>query len=309
MSCRLRRCVNYKRSCSDIFEVRYDGLSKTLSYGGNASQEIITVNSFSAFRGKGSTLVISAVCIAGLLCGRSVAQQSESPFATETTIPSADSARSVPDMLTQVENAFLKPITFEEYPFRTNLEQNFNATAILGPNDSTPYFAVRTIINAYRAAGFPGEYAVTQTGDRVDVFPSHGSAASAANWKPLMSYPVSFQLGTRTIEETLELLCNQIAAESGYSVLLLGFPGFPFNAVELSAKDRPARDVISDIGEKMNWHLSFQALYQPDSKLYYLNVVSVAAPNVAGGPPRSGRIKEMPKAGRSNSSFFAKETP
>jgi hypothetical protein len=253
------------------------------------------------------------------------AQNTASAVAAPTEIRVTE-GRGLPEALDQVQQKFLKPITYEEAPFESptdlgrvtvqgkagprQLFVNPQAlfTVTLGTVDSTPYYASQTVLSAYQNAGGRGVYKVVlQQSDRVDVVPVQvlGTGGSMREITPVMSRPLTFPNATRSLPQTVTLITDALSKVSGFKVIPMSLPGEPLTAVTLGANGESAADVIEKLGQAINSPVSFQCLFEPNEKAYYLNLKTVAPPSVAGGPALHGRRKN-PKTGPSNSPFFTK---
>jgi ABC-type uncharacterized transport system permease subunit len=182
-----------------------------------------------------------------------------------------------------------------------------NFTTTLGSIDSCPYLAAHSVLSAYRNAGGRGVYNVVQQNTRVDVVPVQVLAANGSmrDITPVMSRPVTFPNATRTLPETVKLIADALTSQSGFKVIPLNLPGQLLEQVEIGASGESGADVIENLGASLNRTVSFQCLYEPNEKTYYLNLKSVAAAPAGGGTPVHGRIK-TPKTGPQNSPFFDK---
>lgn len=220
--------------------------------------------------------------------------------------------RGVAEALDRVQQLFLKPITYEELPFESPAELRkvtvlgkegtkqllagpvSDFTVVLDTVDSSPYLAAQSVLGAYKSAGRPGTYQVVQQNNRVDVVPAQvlGADGSTRHVTPVMSRPVTFPRAKRTLPDTVKLIVDALASESGFKVIPLNLPGQLLEQVELGATGESAADVIENLGKSLNRSVSFQCLFEPNEKAYYLNLKSVTAPPVPGGPPAHGRIRK-----------------
>lgn len=246
---------------------------------------------------------------------------------SEPTMLTSQNQGGLADILNRVQHIFLTPITFEEAPFENQAQlrsivlvhngvpqirivnpiTDFSVT--LNASVTAPLLAAQSVLAAYVGAGRPGIYSAVVLNDRVDVIPAQvlGVDGAMRNVTPIMSEPVTFPIATRSIAETLQLVADDVSLESGFKVILLNFPGSPLDTLELGSSGLPARDVIAEIGTMLNRPVSFQCLYDPGSKTYYLSVIAVVPDPVPGGPAQHGTIKPTPTVGPPNSPFFIKK--
>lgn len=254
------------------------------------------------------------------LVGQAVSAVSGKPPTLSVT-----SSRPLADVLQGVQRYFSSSVTYEEAPtesptilsdvtvvtgagpkvMRAMPVASFSVT--LGATDTSPYQAVQTVLYTYQNAGLPGGYTVVQSENRVNVIPSQvlGADGSMRAVTPMMGQPVTFPVATRGAEDTIQLIIDQISSKKGVKAFLLNVPFGNLDMIELGAAGRPARDVIGDIGAKLNRPISFQCLYEPTDKTYYLNVGGVSAPE---GPGRAAPIGPLltPTMGPPNSPWFSK---
>ena len=239
-----------------------------------------------------------------------------------------DTGRPLAGVLEGVERVFLSPVTFEEAPYESaedlvqipvatgagqKIESSLRRTepfsVTLGATDASPYLAAQSALNAYTNAGLPGVYSAAVRGGTVDVQPVEvrGVDGLMKTVAAVMSTAVTFPVATRGAADTLRLVASAIAGGSGATVVLLNAPFWPSETLTVGASVEPARNVISDIGAQIGRPISFQCLWEPTEKRYYLNVSIVAAPEPPGRPASGGPFfLPMPKAPPSGSPWFNK---
>ena len=229
------------------------------------------------------------------------------------------------EALSRVQEIFLQPITFEEIPFQNRaqlgsvtVEQNGRSkeflvnpisgfTVTLQQIDATPYLASQTLLHAYKSAGRPGMYKVLQQDNRVDVVPSEllKSDGSTIGVVPVMSRPIMLHETKRTLDDTIDRIAGILSAESGFKVIPLSVPSHLLEQVNFGANGESAADAIQALGEKLGRTISFQLLYDPNERAYYLNLHNVAPPPIPGVINGPRRIS-LPKVGPATSPFFDK---
>jgi hypothetical protein len=152
--------------------------------------------------------------------------------------------------------------------------------------DTNPYLAAQRLLTAYISASLPGEYKVVQATGRVDVVPSRvlGRDGRMRDIEPIMSRPVTFPLGTRSVEDTLQLLVQKVSNESGSKVILLDPLFWPTYTIQVSSDGQSAADLISAIGAQLRVPLSFRCFYDADEKAYYLRIQAVVPPSPPDAP-------------------------
>ncbi len=264
-------------------------------------------------------LLRSTFLLASLSLASPAARGQGAAFTTPLTM-TAGSGRPLADVLDRIQHMFLSSVTYEELPFKNasdlsgpavgHLQSPSAAFSVtLGASDATPYLAAQSVLYAYTNAGFPGVYSVAVRGGAVDVSPVRVPSVSGAmqDVTPVMSTPVTFPVATRGAEDTLRLVASGAARGSGAAVVLLNAPFWPSDTLTVGASAEPARDVISDIGAQIGRPISFQCLWEPSEKRYYLNVTIVAAPEPPGRPAPGGPfILPIPKVPPPGSPWFNK---
>ena len=196
----------------------------------------------------------------------------------------------------------LQPITFEEVPFENRgklqsvtVERNDGPkqflvnpisgfTVTLQKIDATPYLASQTVLRAYKSAGRLGEYKVVQQANRVDVVPSEllKSDGSTVNVMPVMSRPIVLRKAKRGFDDIIARITEILSAESGFKVIPLTVSSHLLEQADFGANGESAADVIQTLGEKLGRTISFQLLYDPNDRAYYLNLHNVASNPIPG---------------------------
>jgi hypothetical protein len=246
-----------------------------------------------------------------------------------STIASVNTSRPLAEILDAIQQKYLVPITFEEAPFESNTDLKafpikqldgsiftFHELPVVDfsvtlDNGETAVEATQSVLTAYASLGLPGVYDMVQEADRIRVFPKQvrASTGNMRNVTPVMDYPVAFPLATRGSVETLQLLVSIISKESGTHVEALNVPFNLEDTLTLGASGESARTVIEHLSDIFHIPFSFQCLYVPTEKTYYLNVKGVFVPNPPGMPAEHGYIRPLPAAGPANSLWFTKKQP
>ena len=270
--------------------------------------------------------MLSRLAMALVVTSASLLLAAQRNGSAERRVPeviSVEDGRGLAEALTRLQAMFLKPITFEEIPFENQsqltsvtVERNDGTkqllvnpmsgfTVTLQKIDATPYLASQTVLHAYKSAGRPGEYKVVQQANRVDVVPSLllKSDGSTVNVMPVMSRPIVLRKAKRGFDDVIARIAEILSAESGFRVIPLTLPSHLLEQADFGANGEAAADVIQALGEKLGRTISFQLLYDPNDRAYYLNLHNVAPapiPGVIDGPRRI-----IPaKVGPSDSPFF-----
>ncbi len=250
------------------------------------------------------------------------------PSNTVGTYSVSQTGRPLAEILLQLQQAFLSPINYEEVPYESPLElktvtiptlhgpkqlmftpkTNFSAT--LSQDESTPYLALHSVLSRYKTAGLYAAdgYQIVQQANRIDVLPSQVLGANASLHKviPVTSYPVTFPLSERTVEETLTLLFQQVSNMSRKKVILMSDPFVTSNTkITVGAIAELPGDVLAKIGDSVGATLSYQCLFDASDSAYYINIYPVAA-------SVTGSLYNNPAPGTAQSArsvFFTKDLP
>ena len=121
----------------------------------------------------------------------------------------------------------------------------------------------------------------------------------------MMSHSVTFDYGTWRLYDVFALITKAVSAQSGYKVIQLSLPGYPQEEIEMGATGESAADVIQLVGEKLHRPISFQCLYEPNEKVFYLNSYYIGPPPVPGTTTKAAKAP-LPKYGSQSSPFFKK---
>ena len=140
---------------------------------------------------------------------------------------------------------------------------------------------VQEMLEAYAIAGNPGIFHLDRDTERVHII----AGASKNKDGVLVSRPSVFDASItippqkRIALQLLEAFCRAVSAASGMQVRLASAP---LNLVhqyqtEVGAKNQKARDFLTQELNRMTDHanLSWQLLYDPTSKAYFLNIHAV----------------------------------
>ncbi len=273
-------------------------------------------------------LQVRALLVCGLIVYVSASGQN-APVPGEPSTLTVHTGRPLAEMLNRVQALFLTPVNYEEVPHEsisylksTTITKRSGAQVLLAPAvagfsvtlgkaDSSAYLAAQSVLNAHKSAGLPGDYEVVQRARSVDIVPVHVLAASGTMQAvaPVMSWPVTIPFATRRIFDVLQLLVENISKESGSKVILLNVPFAYSDTIDFGAAGEPARDVIDNLGAKVNRPISFQCLYDATEKAYYLNLTVVAPAPVPGTPASEQKTHakpDGPRVGPPDSPFFIK---
>lgn len=272
-------------------------------------------------KGRGLAALLFAAVNALIVSPSIASAQTTDPSGTTQTME-IDAGRPLAKAVSLLQRRFLSPIGFEEVPFENEREVKSAAVAssgkpttafsvTLGESDSTPYFATLTTLQAYRNSGLPGAYAVVFHDDWISVLPAQvtGADGKTRDVSPVMTQRVTIPMAERKGIDTLQLLADGLSRASGKRVLILNTPFWPTDRIALGADNESAESIVQRIGKLMNRALSYQCLYDPPSKTYYLNISAVVPDPVPGTTDR-GRYVIKPgteRQGPAGSPWFSKE--
>jgi hypothetical protein len=213
--------------------------------------------------------------------------------------------RALNDALAQAEQLLKFPINFEELPYQNAqdlslvkppgwvkpilapLKHTLNvALTFTGPDaKANTDSAVQAILNTYQANHLPGLYKQVTETDSIDVVPDQilNRSGSMVSVTPVMDAHITFPYAKRSVEGTVELICD-LVSQMSHTKVLLAFapvsvaPGSMEHVeqVELQASDEPARTVLARLITTYGRPMSYKVLYEPDSQQYYFSIRGTA---------------------------------
>lgn len=234
-------------------------------------------------------------------------------FFSEPVSISTEGNHALPEMLERIQHLYSTAIDFEEAPIEYSADmvvspvfmksgghpvfvKGGELTVQLDKTDRTAYQAVQTVLAAYTNSGLPGLYQATDEGERVDVVPveARSVAGTMRRVTPIMDSPISLNYQPRQITQLLQDIAAAISKVSGYKVYL--------SATGVNDSMDPPTDLTGFSGEKArdafakSVALSYQVLFDPGEKAYYLNMAPVALPSSpASATPRTPSLTRSPK--------------
>ena len=260
--------------------------------------------------------VIGAVLTAGKLA---MAQPTAVPAAIQPAVIDASPGRPLAKALITLQHRLQQTISYEEIPFEH--PQDLKRPAVVasspseipafrvtfGPTDSTPYLSATTMLQAYKNAGLPGEYAIRQHSGWVSVVPNQMMTAkgSQQSLTPVMDSKVRFPLAKRRAFETIQLLADAASAGSGKKVMVLNLPFWPQDTLSIKANGESVAEMVHKLGEATGRPVSYQCLWDARSRVYYLNL-SIVAPDPVPGSTVLEPPRRKPVVGPATSPWFKK---
>jgi hypothetical protein len=225
----------------------------------------------------------------------------QSPAKNSETTISVTGYRALNDALAQAEQFLKFPINFEELPFQNTqdlslvkppgwvkpvlapLKHTLNvALTFTGPDaKANTYSAVQAILSTYQANHLPGLYKQVTETDSIDVVPDQvlNRSGSMVSVTPVIGTHITFPYAKRSVEGTVELICDLVSQMSHTKVLLAFAPVSVAlgsmeqgEQVELQASDEPARTVLARLITTYGRPMSYKVLYEPDSRQYYFSI-------------------------------------
>jgi hypothetical protein len=144
------------------------------------------------------------------------------------------------------------------------------------PADSA--VVVQELLDAYAIAGNPGVFRLDRDGVRLHIVASgvKGKDGALVSHRPVLDAPITVPAQKRNGLELLEAFCSALSQASGTKVVLGSAPLNLFHRyqTESGAKDQRANDFLSNELDRVTnkRKLSWQLLYDPGTKIYFLNV-------------------------------------
>lgn len=245
----------------------------------------------------------AASAVLGIACGQTIAQP----------VLSTDKPRPVMELMRQLENRYGWRIAYEEAPY----ENASDLVNVVSPVYLATHPGARLLIpkpqqlSVTVPAGAPVASAIGSIIDRANTNEGRSFAVSfdgdfayivpmlyrkkdgtVAAFQPMLDTPVNFAIGERTIRETVNRICTQVAAARGIPINEGTIPTNLYHELQTAyANNEPARVVLSRIFEtasagheamaappiRATWDL----LYDANEKAYYLNthVIPAHSPN------------------------------
>jgi hypothetical protein len=138
----------------------------------------------------------------------------------------------------------------------------------IDPDTKTPpdsAVVVQQLLDAYALSGNPGIFRLDRDGPRLHIVTSHPSVLDAS---------IILRAHKRNGLELLEAFCTAVSQASGTRVVMATVPLNLFNRYETQsgAKDQKAREFLSNELDRIKVKLSWQLLYDPVTKSYFLNI-------------------------------------
>jgi hypothetical protein len=144
-----------------------------------------------------------------------------------------------------------------------------------------PAAVVQQLLDAYARTGHPGVFRLDRNGQRIHIVPIASKekngvlAAHQSVFDAVITLPVQKRNGWQLVEA----FCEAVSAASNIRVVVGSVPINQFNRyeTEAGAKDQKAREFLSNELDRMKngAKLSWQLLYSPGMKTYYLNIHTV----------------------------------
>jgi len=139
---------------------------------------------------------------------------------------------------------------------------------------------LRLVVDAYNQSKNPGRFEVRHgapAGFYIVGTAAHDEKGAISQQKVLLDFPVTLPTRERTIVETIDLICQQIAAQSHTAVTLGIFPRtfLSHTPVKVGGTKVPARELLLQSLAAAHHTLYWRLLFDPGSKGYFLSIHSV----------------------------------
>ena len=138
---------------------------------------------------------------------------------------------------------------------------------------------LRQVLDSYNESKNPGRFELRRTGDGEFYIAGVGArnamgAISAQH--PLLDLPLTVDARERTITETINLICRQIALKSHIKITLGVSPAslLMYNTAKIGGTKMPARDLLLQCMRATHRNLYWRLLFNPTSKSYFLDIHS-----------------------------------
>lgn len=147
------------------------------------------------------------------------------------------------------------------------------------PGDSAA--VVQQLLDAYARTGHPGVFVLDRTGQRVHIIPiaSKKENGVLTAYQSALETVITLPAQKRNGLQLIEAFCQAVSAASKTRVVVGAVPLNQFHQYETDsgAKDQKAREFLSNELDRMTNEvkLSWQLLYDPLTKSYFLNIHAV----------------------------------
>jgi hypothetical protein len=142
---------------------------------------------------------------------------------------------------------------------------------------------LRAVVDSYNQSKNPGQFELRHTDGNFYVVgnAAHDDKGAMAKQSVLLDSTVTLTTEERTVTETVNLICEQLAAQAGSPVTLGVTPRRPMdrNSVKLGGAKVSARDLLVQALHATHQNFYWHLLYDPNSKGYYLDIHAVTPPS------------------------------
>jgi hypothetical protein len=239
----------------------------------------------------------AALAIALVVAGRGPAS------AASMTV---DDPRPVAKAIEEIEKRSGKPITYEDPPYlyqgatvdvtgavsrsnegdgtRTLIPKGGSLTFTLpaGSSADAEISAVEEMVTNYNAGHGAATFSVWRGDNLIQVVPrlALGSSGQPEPVTRVLDSKVTLGAKPRTGLELLDEICHAVSARSGQPVEMGTVPANALSnqQIAIGADDEPARAVLEKLIVSNGAPMSWQLLYDPGLKTYYLNLPIVQKP-------------------------------
>ena len=141
-----------------------------------------------------------------------------------------------------------------------------------------PAAVIQQLLDAYALTGHPGVFRLEKDGQRLHIIAAavKNKDGVLVSRQSLLDTPITVAPQKRNGVELLSAICAAISEASGTRVVAGGAPANLFfrYQTESGAKNQRARDFLTNELDRIAGaaNLSWQLLYAPDMKTYYLNI-------------------------------------
>lgn len=222
----------------------------------------------------------------------------------------ANSPRPLSQALSAIRRAYGWVVDYEDPLYTSseltsNFDPRFPSRAFKVPAGGTfqstypetPYMWSRTdneqavldkIVADYNQSGNPGRFIVRA---QVDGSYTVVGTEPGATAPPILSTPISFPSGTRSLGDTLHLITGAVSAASGVALYVSGSPGIVRRLIQsqvtIGANGVPARYVLVQAFTQANWKVAWDMRCTAPIPGCWLNLIPVSrAPSNAWGTGR-----------------------
>ncbi|MGI8568807.1 MAG: hypothetical protein ACR2KT_06910 [Methylocella sp.] len=202
-------------------------------------------------------------------------------------------ARPVAKAIEELDKRYGWQITYEDLPYsdmcemvdvvtapgaKPRLVPKWSLSFALPSTGQDQASAVEVLVNTYKANGHGNVFAVMHGVRLLHVVPRKVRGLSGIV-KPVLDTVITVEPKERTAEELLDEICKKISigANTTVEVGMIQVNMFASTKTSIGSSGKTARSILEQLILELGAPLSWQLFYDPEYKMYALNIHSVAS--------------------------------